>query len=43
MSLPNLTYEQRTAFAELLGTKDIDVLREMLALVYDAANRRTSR
>ncbi len=37
MSLPNLTHEQRTAFADLLGSKDVDVLREMLALVYDAA------
>lgn len=37
MTLPNLSLEQRTAFAELLGNKDIDVLREMLALVYDAA------
>jgi putative transposase len=37
MTLPNLTLEQRTAFAELLGSKDVDVLREMLALVYDAA------
>ena len=37
MTLPNLTLEQRTAFAELLGSKDIDVLREMLGLVYDAA------
>ena len=37
MTLPNLTTEQRTALVDLLGTKDIDVLREMLALVYDAA------
>ncbi len=37
MTLPNLTLEQRTAFADLLGNKDVDVLREMLALVYDAA------
>ena len=37
MNLPNLTLEQRTAFAQLLGTKDVDVLRDMLALVYDAA------
>jgi transposase-like protein len=37
MTLPNLTPEQRSAFAELLGSKDIDVLREMLGLVYDAA------
>ena len=37
MSLPDLTLEQRTAFAELLGSKNIDVLREMLGLVYDAA------
>ncbi len=37
MSLPNLTHEQRLAFADLLGSKNIDVLREMLGLVYDAA------
>jgi transposase-like protein len=37
MSLPNLTLEQRTAFAELLGRKDVDVLREMLGMVYEAA------
>jgi len=34
-----LTLEQRTAFAELLASKDQDVLKEMLALVYDAAIR----
>ncbi|PZR57366.1 MAG: IS256 family transposase [Candidatus Meridianibacter frigidus] len=33
----NLTSEQRAAFAELLGKKDVDVLRSMLSLVYDAA------
>ena len=37
MTLPNLSLEQRTALADLLGNKDVDVLREMLALVYDAA------
>jgi len=37
MSLPNLTAEQRAAFADLLGNNNIDVLREMLGLVYDAA------
>jgi len=39
MTIPNLTLEQRTAFAELLASKDQDVLKEMLALVYDAAIR----
>ncbi len=39
MSLPNLTHEQRTAFAHLLGSNDVDVLKEMLSLVYDAAIR----
>ena len=39
MKIPNLTLEQRTAFAELLASKDQDVLKEMLALVYDAAIR----
>ncbi len=34
---PNLTLELRTAFAELLASKDQDVLKEMLSLVYDAA------
>ncbi len=29
--------EQRTAFAELLSSKEQDVLEEMLSLVYDAA------
>ena len=37
MTIPNLTHEQRLALAELLNNKDIDVLREMLATVYDAA------
>ncbi len=37
MKIPNLTLEQRTAFAELLASKDQDVLKEMLSLVYDAA------
>lgn len=37
MTLPNLTQEQRETFAELLGNPDVDVLREMLAMVYDAA------
>ena len=37
MTIPNLTLEQRTAFAELLASKDQDVLKEMLSLVYDAA------
>jgi transposase-like protein len=37
MSIPNLTLEQRTAFADLLASKDQDVLKEMLSLVYDAA------
>jgi transposase-like protein len=34
-----LTPEQRSAFAELLGNKDVDSLRGMLTLVYDAAIR----
>ena len=33
----NLTPEQRAAFADLLGGKDVDALRSMLAVVYDAA------
>ena len=33
----NLTPEQRVAFADLLGKRDVDVLRSMLSLVYDAA------
>jgi transposase-like protein len=33
----NLTPEQRAAFADMLGGKDVDVLRNMLAVVYDAA------
>jgi transposase-like protein len=33
----NLTPEQRSAFAEMLGNKDVDALRSMLAVVYDAA------
>jgi putative transposase len=33
----NLSPEQRAAFADLLGKKDVDVLRSMLSLVYDAA------
>jgi putative transposase len=37
MTLMNLTQEQRETFAELLANPDADVLREMLALVYDAA------
>ena len=32
-----LTPEQRSAFVDLLGQKDVDVLRSMLSLVYDAA------
>ncbi len=39
MTIPNLTLEQRTAFTELLASKDQDVLKEMLSLVYDAAIR----
>ncbi len=39
MTIPNLTLEQRTAFAELLASKDQDVLKEMLGLLYDAAIR----
>jgi len=39
MMIPNLTLEQRTAFAELLASKDQDVLKEMLGLLYDAAIR----
>jgi putative transposase len=39
MTIPNLTLEQRTAFAELLASKDQDMLKEMLSLVYDAAIR----
>jgi len=39
MMIPNLTLEQRTAFAELLTLKDQDALKEMLSLVYDAAIR----
>ncbi len=39
MLIPNLTLEQRTAFAELLTLKDQDALKEMLSLVYDAAIR----
>jgi putative transposase len=35
----NLTPEQRATFADLLGKKDVDVLRSMLSLVYDAAIR----
>ncbi len=37
MTIPNLTHEQRLALADLLSNKDVDVLREMLATVYDAA------
>jgi len=37
MSLPNLTPEQRSVLSELLGNKDVDVLRSLLGLVYDAA------
>lgn len=33
----NLTPEQRAAFVDLLGKRDVDVLRNMLSLVYDAA------
>ena len=33
----NLTPEQRATFVDLLGKKDVDVLRSMLSLVYDAA------
>ena len=39
MTIPNLTQEQRDALAGLLASKDVDVLREMLAAVYDAAIR----
>ena len=39
MTIPNLTLEQRTAFTELLASKDQDVFKEMLSLVYDAAFR----
>jgi hypothetical protein len=39
MTIPNLTHEQRAAFAGLLTSKDQDVLKEMLSLVYDAAIR----
>ena len=42
MTIPNLTLEQRTAFAELLASKDQEVLKEMLSLVHDAAIRRSS-
>ena len=37
MAIPNLTPEQRAAFADLLASKDQDMLKEMLSLVYDAA------
>jgi len=37
MTLPNLTLEQRTALAGLLETNNVDVLREMLQAVYQAA------
>lgn len=33
----NLTPDQRAAFVDLLGRRDVDVLRSMLAVVYDAA------
>lgn len=33
----DLTPEQRTAFAELLENPDVDVLREMIELVYNTA------
>jgi putative transposase len=33
----NLTPEQRAAFADLLGGQDVDALRSMLSVVYDAA------
>ncbi len=39
MTIPNLTHEQREALAELLTSKDVDLLREMLGAVYDAAIR----
>lgn len=39
MTIPNLTQEQREALAGLLASKDVDILREMLAAVYDAAIR----
>jgi putative transposase len=39
MTIPNLTQEQRVALAELLQSKDVEVLREMLGAVYDAAIR----
>ncbi len=36
MAIPNLTQEQRAAFADLLASKDQDVLKEMLSsLVFD--------
>ena len=37
MTIPNLSHEQRLALADLLNNKDVGVLREMLATVYDAA------
>lgn len=37
MTIPNLTREQRLALADMLETKDVDVLKEMLQLVYSAA------
>jgi len=37
MTIPNLTLEQRQALAELLETKDVDVLREMMELILDTA------
>lgn len=33
----NLTPEQRASLLDLLGNKDVDALRNMLAIVYDAA------
>lgn len=37
MTIPNLTREQQLALVDMLGSKDVDVLKEMLQLVYSAA------
>lgn len=37
MTIPNLTREQRLALVDMLESKDVDVLKEMLQLVYSAA------
>ena len=37
MTIANLTLEQRQALAELVETKDVDVLREMMELILDTA------